>query len=787
MKVFYDNFQGLSLEERLCLKTCSILLYDDNKETTEIPLRVLCELCDDLTYDGAVISLVQKNLLKFYYYRVGQSPFSDELRDGLSHISYPLSLFNNLVWKLIARTTTSCTSDLSFVRHYFRLSFNVIKFIEAHHIKIDYDAFALLLINYSRGNDFFALPEHVDSPDSLTVVKALKTCKQNITEKDTLLYVSVLSNLARFYINAFDYHIALPFLNEAYSIMKSHGLQDSVELGELYLIYARYWYNYGSFAEALRFCYMAYVSTDKEIRTEAMLYICWILAGIGDYNSCKVWLNRIEIIGLPKTNKLRIVTSLINALLCENNHDKAESFVDYASSSLMTINKNAAFFSIIYYVKSIIMQRCGLTRDSNQWYLSYAHHINIHYASNEAALLIYNAAECQRFLDYDAMVSAKNIMFEYLDLFDISDLYSFSVKFDMTLVYIRFHRALGFPQLSDIYIEALNELIKNHAPTEECLAYITPIFVDHIVPDCLYNENFWVMENEKLLNHFVTKKKMQMSTIQDLYSNFPQHKDYIHVMSASLMDSNPIEEYENCISNASYNTKYEITMLCARYASIQGFISEAAKYYIMALNSNQKEKDNYTRVADLIEIATALEKAGVYDKELEAWEKAEKIAKRLGSYALVDIYQARANLLFTNGVIDDALSYIEEALSVYNPEDGLIDERLCSMLCLKSNCLLYMKDYEEAYNAACESIKYIPNDNYESFSSLFNVAFLSTCTKRYFEARKLLVKINKLARSEEGKNDVNKLLEIIGLPSVLREEYVNSLLEGNSVNNNFHF
>ena len=267
--------------------------------------------------------------------------------------------------------------------------------------------------------------------------------------------------------------------------------------------------------------------------------------------------------------------------------------------------------------------------------------------------------------------------------------------------------------------------------------------------------------------------KMQIDL---LMKRFPTHQDELQVIASSLLNSyDAIHAWHMAIGMAEHSKRFEIALQCARIAVAQGLLWDGADFYNIVLNTDgYKALNKYQMIDILLEVAQSFEQCGERGKARLIWIQLEALAR--GTSKLADVYQARGNTSYDHEQYLEALENFDKCLTVVEPESGLIDQRLSSLLAYKSSCYGALGEYQLAYDSAVKAKQFFPLEEFDAFNLEFNHGFFAICVKQYEVARQILTRAKKLARTEEERESVDEQLSILSMKKEKREAYLKQIL-----------
>lgn len=770
-------------------------LYNQLTESTQTILKgctILCEgvsirhLCDVWGIDPHVfekdLATILKSGLLVERQNILYAP--QEVAEVLSDVTLPVDNLNSIITKLVDKTTLSVNDNLLHVRDFFTMGINIINYVVLMCPDgIVYEEFGKLIVNLLRYYEVYAQPDpSIHNYDELQIMRAIRLCKDKIDNK-SLLYGRLLTHEAHTLLNGFWHDESQGLLDEALSI--GYMQDDTDALPFTFFVSALWFENHGQIGDCLAAAYQSWEITDDEVlKNTAAIYIAYQLALLNEFDTCNDWVKRLDISSLPQFSIIQIYQLLIDALKYNNNEQIVKMKIIQAEWTIDQINSQAPIKARIMYVKSIIEDKWGLLRESNENYCNYATIHARHYASTDGAMYISTASEVHRLTSIGATTHAKSVINEKLDSLQLPHPgYALSVKLDACLSYIKYYRVSGLYPLAETYCELGLDFAKQTIPSAETMSVIQNIFKDREIPESLTGVGLeWTFEYEHLQNMLANKNipssevKLQIERLKELFPNHNHQKD-LELINASLLDAHAaISALYKALSHAEQSERFQVSLQCARIAVSLGLIWEAADFFNILLNTEgyKNSCSKYQKIDILIEVATNLENTGSRHEARLIWVQLEALA--IGTSKLEDVWQARGNCSFDHEQYVEALEYYDKCLEVVRPEDGLIDLRLSSIYAFRSSCFGALCNYKAAYDNAVKAKQYFPMEDFDAFNLEYNHGFFAICLKKYKEARSVLTRAKTLVRTEEEEDSVDELLSILALKKEKREAYLKQIL-----------
>lgn len=777
MNKIKTRYEKLPEAERQILKVCSILCPGEG-----VSLRKLCDIAgaDNHVFATEMENIFHAGLMAEQSNMVYVPVETKEFVSKKTPMS--ANIINPILERLCEKTTLSLKDDLLQVKPFFHMATEMMNYI----IKIpdgidyDYEAYGHLLVNITHFYAVYNQPDlSISSNQELPIIKGIKMVKSQI-DNNSMLFGLLCSSEAYILQAGFWYEDSIRLIEQSIAIESRHD-NNADALSYCYMISALWYNNHGQIGDSLARAYQSWVTAQDEYQKDlAAIFVAYQLALLNEFDSCDNWMMRIDIESFPQFHPILFFYQLILSLKYSGDESLAEEYLRRAEWTLGQINYKAALIGSVYYVKSQIFQHWGLKKESNDFYRLYSYTTADHYKSSDGAMYVYTASEVERLTCIGAQTAAKRLANDKLDSLQLTNPgYSFSVKLEVCLSYIRHFRALGL-SLAETYYELALDYAKQMIPSAESLSVIQNIFKDREIPESLTGVGLeWTFEYEHLQNMLADKDiptsdiKMQIERLKEL---FPNHQKDLELINASLLDAHAaISALYKAISHVEQSEKFHVSLGAARIAVSMGLIYEAVDFFNIMLNTEgYKILCKYQQVDILIEMATNLENTGNRQEARLIWVQLEALAR--GTSKLEDVWQARGNCSFDHEQYTEALEYYDKCLAVVQPEQGLIDQRLSSIYAFRSSCFGALGNYQAAYDNAVKAKLYFPMEDYDAFNLDYNHGFFAICLKKYKEARAVLTRAKTLIRTEEEKISVDELLSILAMKKADREAYLKQIL-----------
>lgn len=771
--IVIKNYEMLDEEEKGLLKLCSVLCT----ETDGVSMRCLYNVVgtDAQIFNKQIRHLTEMGLLHEMYYNAIYAP--ETLKSFLDDCPVPCEVINSIISRLVAKTRFSDT-DLLQAKPYFMVASNTLDYVLRHSDGIDYEVFAKLMVNLTRHFEIFAIPDlHASDNSELTVMKGIRLAKSHL-EKNCLLYAELCNCEAMLFAAGFWYDESNKLIDEALAI-ESMCNDKSVVLPFTYFVKALWHDNYGQFAECLAYAHKSWLTTeDKSQKDYVAAYISYKLCLHEEYEKGRDWQKKIEIKQYPPFHTLQIYWQLIEGL-CRQSEDtliKAEWLINQ-------VNVQAPLKAEILYVRSYLYDCWGLTKKANEVYRGVTELTVNQYKATDGGTYIYIAAEVTRITNLGAISSAKIMVNDILDGLQLSHPgYSPAVKLSACWSFMNFYRTTGQFELAETYYSLGKELIEQYMiPSNETVAIVRDFFEDDKIPACISGDNYvWLLEHQHinlLSNKNVSRTDVQKE-VENIKQRFPDHEIELDVINAATMHTyDALHLWNQNISKASKNERYNIALLCARFAASQGLLWDANQFYITAqYTEGYGCLNRYQKITFLLEMLNNMEECGLSGQSLEYWIDLEEMSEGTALYS--EVLQARGNALYARSKYHEALKYLDRALEEYQPEKTVFDERLVSILAYRCCCLCAIGNYKEAHTAALHAKQ---NSRDDSFDIEFNLAYSSLAIGKVKDARIILDNAKTLAESDADRTSIADLTSILRLNKKERAEYFKKSLKKNTL------
>lgn len=774
-KELIDNIQKaynlLTDADKQTLKLVCILCADIDSSML-ITLRSLCDImgADEQVFREEINTLTKAELLFVQVESMFPPTEVATAMKEITDVTVPVPVLNGCIARLRKALSTR-KGELQRIRPFFSIGMSTINYI-LNDAKEDVDFVELsrLLIQITRHFAVFAQPGM-----STTLIQALELVESK-NNKKSLLYADILVCHAYVLVNGFQYKQSRSLIDEAEPLAITH--KDNDTLACVYFVNALYWENWGVVAKCLENAYKAWEIANEPLKGPVCLYIAYELALIGELELSREWVKKSK--EFPQKPTCRFLLNLTEAIQHQQLPELVEDNLMRAECLLNQINHQAPLMARIFYVRYFIYTKYGLDKKASQNYQYFSNLIASQYHSTDGAVCIYAAAEVERFTNIGALVGAKHLIHTTIDHIDLnSSAYSFSVKLALCESYTKYFLAAEFYPLEEVYYSIAKNLIaQNILQAENTLNILRNIFKDGIPASASADSWLWVFEITHLKALIAANRpKEELKTqIDNLMKNFPQHQQELDLISASLFldQKSAIQAYQLAISSEE-SKRHEIALQCARLAVAQGLIWEAAEFYNTMLNTDgYRSLNQFEKIDLLLEVAQTLERCGERYKARLIWVQLEGLAK--GTCKLADVFQARGNASYDHEQYRECLTYLDKCLTVVQSEDGLVDERLCSLHSYRAASYGALGNYEAAYAEAVQAKQYFPLEEFQAFNVEFNHGVFALFTKRYTEARRVLQHAKALARTKEEKDTVDEQLSVLAMKKEKREAYLKQLL-----------
>lgn len=672
---------------------------------------------------------------------------------------YEKCTINDVIMLLLKEMVLDVKDDLRQMQESYKAGRKIITCILEHPDGINWEAFALLLANLTRYYDIFATPNpSVCDHSELKIVRAIKLVKSKLHD-DSLLYAKLCTCEANILLNGWRYNESKQLLDATLSILSKHK-EAAKDLAYTYLVQAFWHENYGHAAQCLEFAYKSWAVSSGRV-SFAAIYIAYQLSLLELKDDAMRWLDKVDAAKYPDFSVVSIYYNLTIALLFRDNYTLSNRSLSKVEETLNKLNSQAALFDRLHYMRSLLT---GGKESEDEYYKYMKVHAE-HYLSSDGGKMILAAGRVCRFLDFGAQYSAK---VAHESLKDVTNSkYSLSVKTDVCLAQIIYHRSVGDFVNADKYYTLGKEYTQQALPSDDTLSTVCQIFDSGEVPASISGENnIWLLEYQHLLTLIAQddgSHSKVMQQIKSLKKRFPEQEFLLEAIYVNFtFESNAqkaIKTWRKCIRDTDETRKHEVAIMCARLAISRGLYRQANSFFEIGLGTEEfRLQYHYKSTPIWLEYVLNLERCGYNRKAAKHWGQLESSAARTDQ--LCDIYQAHGNSYYDNGEFRNALKEYEKFLSVYQWEAGMIDERLSSVYAYQTVCYTNLGEFRKALKTIINAKECSPMVGSDGFTLEYNHAYILMALKKYNLALGILKRAQALANSDEEKIAVNELYAI---------------------------
>lgn len=683
-----------------------------------------------------------------------------------------------LIRRLAELTSISFEDDLKKSAPFFYMAHNMLKYCITYPNDIDYSQLGRLVVNCSN---YYNVYGKVDSSlygvEELTILKAISIVQKNI-QVNSLLMAEVLSAESKIYIAGFHYDKAMPLIKQAFEIEKLYP-DSTCEYSYTCLTAACYWKNYGLAAKCLAFLWKFYEAGNDSMKAYASVLISFELALI-EMEVCEDWLKNLSINRYPRHSLFTIYAYLIQALK-GTDYSSAEQSLTIVDSIISEINADAGMRATVSYCGYIILSKWRRDSAANIQYREYSNRVAKLYYSNSGATLVYYASEVMNRVMKGNLISAKRIVLDVLDLIDLSsDEWAASVRMAVLYAYITYNHACGLDYLVGVRCEQGLELVNLITPDDTTLAALSHIFGERPIPDTVTGrDNLWYFEYSSLMNGvditiITEEERLEMKKqIEGLSVRFPEKKILLDALKITIEMDDVLSTHialNNLIDNAPNDEKFDLCIECAHYLS--SYIFDAAFFFQKAMNTDcYRMKNSGEKVETMLEYVPLLHECGRRGLAYNLYEEMAILAQ--GTELLERVYQSWGYSYYTVEDWNCAITTFQNAIKYHEQEEGIFDESLSSLYTYYSVVLSALGNYSQALTAIREAQRYYPlgEDKDGSFNLLYNEGFFLAALNNDIASKETLVKARSYASSDEEKNMISELENVMRKKPEYRAEF----------------
>lgn len=684
------------------------------------------------------------------------------------------SLMQEMLERLIEKTTIPIYQDRLHVRDYFLMAYSFAKHMERTVYNINYTLFAGLVCNLAQYVDiWYPQNTNAERTEDICIVRILSSALDHIPS-DSPFVSKLHSQISLFFTNAWRYELALNHLKKA---EESDICLFGTIKGHCCLAYAEYYYNYSQLAVALKYYRMAVdmAETDDEytkICASAKISLILTLLGETQFND---WIqtNTHIIQFLPEIHELKILYYLTLALQ-EDSLESATNYISRAKLILIQLNHlETPIGGVLHYVYSEILSIFAYKLRSLQEYKKYVLNALKNFNADEGGWDILFAGRIVNHLDEGSLTTAKILSIRELD--SIVDIYSsdlsFSVKSGVCKCYVRLYKDLKLFPLALTYNQIYEVHRKLYKPSQKTLEYIAPLFNDGI-PTSITLDTAYETAFEKLHIEIYMKEQRQSSgktideirkRIDELRLLYPDLNVWLLIAEGRLDANKDIRKaigtWKKAIDSASHENIFGVSIEVARFCNYYGLVFEAAEFYKRAIDSETfQSMTTASQFHFYMEYVLIVENCGFRSVAMPYWEQLESIANE-EQLPILMLNRAVTEWNFEN--YETCHLYLTEFLGMYKQTEEF-DELLSSGMSYLSSLQIQSGEYEGALESIKKSISlWIAPKSYDSFPQYWNKTYAEIALNAFSDARKSLKIAEGLARTNADKEMVNELYEYL--------------------------
>lgn len=689
------------------------------------------------------------------------------------------SLMQEILQKLLEKTTISIYQDRLHVRDYFLMSYSFAKHIERTTYNIDYTIFAGLVCNLALFDIWYPQNFHAERTEDIPIVRIM-TLAMNKIASDSPLVSRLNSHISLIFTNAWHYDIALNHLKiaEENDISFFGAIKDSTCLA-----YAEYYYTYGLLAVSLKYYRMAVEMTeanDEYIRVYCSAKIGLILALLGDGVSCQKWLgeNCQYFSYIPHMHEIYVIYCMIQSLLADT-CDEALEYLDQAELILSRLNHcETPTGCMLHYIRSQVWSVYGFPLKSLGEYRKYVVSSISDFKpadGGEGGWAILFSGRIRSYLDRGSLTTAKKLSIRELD--SIIDIYSstlaFSVRSEICHAYVQLYKDKLFP-LALTYNQIYEDLRKLYKPSQKVLQYIAPLFAGDI-PTSITLDTAWETAFEQLHIEISMSEQRQSDgktvddirkRIDELRLQYPELNSYLMIAEGRLDTRKDIrkaiETWKKAIDNADDGELFWIARESAKWCAYYGGIYDAVDMYKIAIDSETFEELSPSFKFDcLLEYVSLVEKCGFRSDAQVFWNQLEEMAMA-NDEELPWLYYNRALIEFDHEQWETCRLFLLEFFAIYKQTEQF-DELLSSAYCYYCSVQTRFGEYEAGLQAIKRSMAlWIDQHTFEIFPLYCNKAHCEIGLGEWADARKTLKQAEKfVGGSAENKQILDDLYDFL--------------------------
>lgn len=705
--------------------------------------------------------------------------FDDEIYGPLDNYwkskSLSDSLMQEMLQKLLEKTTISIYQDRLQVRDYFLMAYSFAKHIERTTYNIDYTIFAGLVCNLAQYVDIW-YPQnlHAERTEDIPIVRIL-SLTLNYVPSDSPLVSKLHSYISLFFTNAWRYELALNHLKKAEE--NDICLFGTIK-GHCCLAYAEYYYNYGQLAVALKWYRMAVemAETDDEYTkacASAKIGLILALLGEAQFND---WVQQYThyLQSLPEIHELKIYYYLMLALQ-ENSLESATNYINRVELILIKLNHlETPISGMLHCVYSEILYIFNYKHKSLVEYKKYVLNALKNFVAEEGGWDILFSGRIVNHLDEGSLTTAKMLSIKELD--SIVDIYSsdlsFSVRSEVCKCYVRLYKDLKLFPLALTYNQIYEVHRKLYKPSQKTLEYIAPLFNDGI-PTSITLDTGYETAFEKLHIEICMVEQRQSSgktidnirkTIDELRLQYPELNVWLLIAEGRLDAHKDIrktvETWKRAIDIADNESIFWVAREAANWSAYYGAIFEAADLYKLAIHSELFQgMPDYSKFDYYLEYVSIIEKTGYRSLATPYWNLLETIANE---EQLPWLYYNRALVEFDHEQWSNCRLYLTDFFSLYKQTEQH-DEISSSAYCYYCSVLTRYGEYLEGLKSIQKSFAlWIAPDSFDTFPLYCNKAHCEIGLNNFSSARKTLKQAEKfVGGSTENKQMLDDLYDFL--------------------------
>lgn len=780
-----EAYQSLPIPEQQLLKVLSVLTCGESiseicfLKVISMESKQFRELLADLRSRRLVLNLGAELYTPVEVY--------------LSLKDYAVSVdnLNDLLTTLADFTTIDGDVDERNVRPYFIMAGQLMSHILnisqeklQESVCLDYNLFSKMLCNLSKSYWLWAQPDPTCcKTEDIELFQALQVCENHV-EKNSLVYTSILNELARFWLSGWWYDNSLPLLEQAFNVEDEiDGLRIKERYDTLILL-AEHYEAYGNLPRALSYAAKAY-SLSKEIGVDdsfSIVYCSFLLSMMDEDILAQEWLEKINRDSV-KSIHVKVIALLTEAMIQTNTNQ-----IDLAEKMLVSLNgTDCPLLSRVYSVRSYIYTVLGLSKEDSDAYRKYILVTSKNYFSTDGGSYVWYSSECIRLCSNGCYEDALVIINEYLDKFRFDLNYGLMVRYSVAVAFVFYYQNESkYLSLATAYIPEARKVLQALILDEDTIHQLEETFGTLMSwnNSLAYQVEQMQLHQEELeYDHYVFRKGHEMDynkmfralqqSIKALRKTYPEHAAELLVREAGIVGKRDIgtanRKLKYIIKKAGKDA-FDISLQSSRTSFSLGLCYDAKTYIDIALDTEEyRQLCNEKKVAVLLELCSIYSTCGLYGEACQYFSYAASIAQ--GSQ-IPEVFYEWSYYDYERENYSAAKEHIEQALIAYKQE-YVTDEYLSRMYNLYASVLYEQGDYEAALKNIQIAINCFSNlYSNTAFPLLYSYALYLLANDQCSQAKLVIAKAQKCASFDYEKTMVQDLLVVASQKKEVRDFYI---------------